>query len=335
MVNEIINKRHAAYQTPAAVIFELVKRATGQDAVHREKIVRGYDNEVYTIQTRQNQNFIVRISRFGNTGFRQEAWAMEKCRAVGVPVPEIALIDTIEIDGQQVEMMLQRKLPGTSLAEIRLKLTPDEFRQILQQAGAILSKIHSIKVDGFYKMNADGIWDFPDWKAITASARRNRRNEKPFILQAGFCEAEFDMMMHIMEYKKFDVEHRQPVLCHADFLLEHIFVDERLTISGIIDFGEFQGGLPIHDFAIFSFEHPEINLDWLKAGYADQALFDEYFTTRLLVYKLGLQIGYLTYYVQTGNTPEILFTANGLRDILENLSTGNANAIRRRHSINR
>ena len=41
------------------------------------------------------------------------------------------------------------------------------------------------------------------------------------------------------------------VLYHGDYTHEHWFVDECLNITGIIDFGDIQGGLVTTDFAIF------------------------------------------------------------------------------------
>lgn len=39
---------------------------------------------------------------------------------------------------------------------------------------------------------------------------------------------------------------RQPVLNHGDYLPGHIFVDEALRITGVIDFGMYEGSPPAH-----------------------------------------------------------------------------------------
>ena len=80
---------------------------------------------------------------------------------------------------------------------------------------------------------------------------------------------------------------------------------------------------PIHDFAYLSFEEPALNLEPLKAGYADTRLFDERFDMGLNLYKVGLQMGYLAHYVKTGNTAAVRFAAGQLRKTL-NLVTGHA-----------
>src|SRR5829696_1899991 len=109
MTTEIIRKRHAAYQTSEQVIFDLAERASGQQATAREKIVRGYDSEVYLVHTRNNSDMVVRIRHHGGAPFADEAWAIAQCRDVGVPVPDVLLVETIDIDGIKREVMVQRR----------------------------------------------------------------------------------------------------------------------------------------------------------------------------------------------------------------------------------
>lgn len=40
-MNEFVQNRHLEFETPAEVIFDLVKQATGQEPVRRTKVVRG------------------------------------------------------------------------------------------------------------------------------------------------------------------------------------------------------------------------------------------------------------------------------------------------------
>jgi hypothetical protein len=58
MSTDFITQRHAAYQTPQPLIFDLIQQATGDEPTYQEKLVRGYDNEVYAIQTRQGHDYI-------------------------------------------------------------------------------------------------------------------------------------------------------------------------------------------------------------------------------------------------------------------------------------
>lgn len=107
MTTDIIKQRHDAYHTSEQEIFDLVKRATGQQAIGREKIVRGYDSEVYLVHTRQSGDVVVRIRHHGGAPFADEAWAIAQCREVGVPAPEVLLVETIAIEQHPREVMIQ------------------------------------------------------------------------------------------------------------------------------------------------------------------------------------------------------------------------------------
>lgn len=40
------------------------------------------------------------------------------------------------------------------------------------------------------------------------------------------------------------------MLCHDGYLPEHIFVDDAWRFCGVTDFGDYEGNLPVHDFAV-------------------------------------------------------------------------------------
>jgi aminoglycoside phosphotransferase (APT) family kinase protein len=308
MITDIIKRRHAAYTTSDQVISDIVKRATGQEATAQEKLVRGYDNEVYIVQTRAGGDFVVRMHHHGGAGFAEEAWAIEQCRGVGVPVAEVYLVETLTIDDQPREVMVQRRVPGRALIEIASGLQRGELEHMWQQAGAALGAIHSITVGGFYKLRSDGRWDFPDWESMAQTG--DRASERPLLLLAGFSDQDVDLMLSIQEQ---GIPFRQAVLCHGDFLPDHLFFDDQLRLTGVIDFGEFQGGSPLVDFANLSMDCPDVDLVWLQRGYPNQALFDETFARQLFLIKVGHQMGYLAHYIQQGNAEEAAPIAAGLR----------------------
>jgi aminoglycoside phosphotransferase (APT) family kinase protein len=64
---------------------------------------------------------------------------------------------------------------------------------------------------------------------------------------------------------------------HGDYVPEHIFLDEELHISTLIDFGMFLGHHPIHDFAFYNPEPPTLRLHALKEGYGDHEMFRDRF----------------------------------------------------------
>ena len=124
MSTTVLRQRHAAYTTPESIVFALVQRATGQRAVARQQVTRGYDNEVYTVTTDRAQELVVRIRRHGDVGFAQEAWAIARCRATGVPVPDVLLVNQITEPAWAGEVMVQQKIEGHVLKNLLPTLTP-------------------------------------------------------------------------------------------------------------------------------------------------------------------------------------------------------------------
>lgn len=71
---------HAAVSTPREVLASLTHRSTGGDLDQVERIIEGYDNEVYRVGTAQGDDVVIRIRRFGGNLHTAlaEARAIEK-----------------------------------------------------------------------------------------------------------------------------------------------------------------------------------------------------------------------------------------------------------------
>ncbi len=315
MTNEFMHQRHATYATPAQVISDLIKDATGQEVYEHEQIVSGYANEVHCVRTRQGKEFIVRIRQHGELSFGEEAWAMARCRDAGAPVPEVYLVTTITVADQPREIMVLQQVPGRALSEIEVTLTQPERQHIFAQVGAALSAIHSVHADGFYRMHADGSWDFPDWDSFVHAMLRDRAADVPVLVQVGLSEAEVGELLQLLSTMH---SHTciQPVLCHGDLAMEHLFFDDHLNLTGIIDFGQAQGGSPVLDFAMFLMYHPEVDLASLQHGYQNKALFDETFMLQLLAQQAQVEVSYLGHDLREGNTDSTALALQGVRRTL-------------------
>ena len=82
-----------AWHSPPEVIADVVRRTTGAGLARHERILAGLTNEVYAATALDGQAVIVRISHHPGPQFEQERWAIARCRAAGVPVPEILLLE--------------------------------------------------------------------------------------------------------------------------------------------------------------------------------------------------------------------------------------------------
>lgn len=316
MVNEFLIQHHKKFSAPEGLVFDIVKDVTGKTPIRRQKLIVGVHNEVYSISTKEDEEFIVRINRKGGISFRLEQWAIELCRKHGVPVPKIFSIDDLKIKGKGYEVMVQEKLKGSPLSDIIKQREPTELNAILKQVGAILGKIHSIQVSGFYHRHIDGTWDFPDWDAFMNCALRDRISEKEHVLNAGFSKKQFEFMVDMIKYYKNEFPCNKPVLNHGDFEPMHIFVDLKNRVSGIIDFGDIQGNVPVHDLAQLNLAWPTLNIEAIKTGYREKTLFDKNFDTKLNLDMMLYQMGLLAYHDQIGDKKGKIKVANHLKNTI-------------------
>ena len=315
MAREYLHRLHAAYAIPEHVLVDVVKGVTGHEVTSRQRIVQGYANEVYRVGTRQGNQFIVRIRRHEAVGFVEEAWAMARCRAAGAPVPDVYGVTRVDVDGQAREIMVLELVTGRALSDVVMGLTPWEREQVLTRVGAVMSTIHGVKIDGFGRLRPDGRWESPDWDSYVQAIPRERSKDAPFLIQAGLHETEVDSLLYLLARLP-TVARSQPVLCHADLAMSHLFVDDQLNLTGVIDFGQWRGGTPALDFAVLRMYHPEIDLAWLKRGYQDQAIFNQTFPLQLLIHQANMTIGYLGFDIPRGNTDYLSDALFGLRVIL-------------------
>jgi len=300
----------------------LVQKSTGKTPTKRTKVVLGFDNEVYRVKTQDGPNFIARIHRFGEIKPSQEVWAMEQSRKAGVPVPEVFFAGSINLPDGEHEAMVLSEVDGKPLSEIKSSLSKPELDRAHESAGQVLRNIHSIKAGGFYHRQPDGVWDFSTWESFIESAIKGRSAERSTILDSGFSDDDFDFMINRLRFYGEEFPCHQPVLNHGDYEAGHIFVDKGLNVSGIIDFGMFQGAPAIHDFAfftLFSKKEPLANLEALIRGYGKHEMFDDRFELRLNLHMLSLQMGHLAHEAKQGNDEDAKMITERLQRTLNTL----------------
>ncbi|MEQ4207347.1 aminoglycoside phosphotransferase family protein [Actinopolymorpha sp. B9G3] len=262
--------QHAQTSTPRSVLTELVRRAVGAGTDRVDRIVEGYSNEVYRVRCADEQDVVVRILRFDDgdlaTSSAGEAGAIKSARAASVPAPEILLQDTVRIDDSEFPVMVQRTVPGRPLGEVINRLSQQQRHDVLAEIGGLIARINRIHVD-----------DERDWPTAMAAELAARHAARDRILAGGFSALQFDRMLDLLEGYVRDFPCAQWVLCHGDLGPKHIFVTgdgrdgEAVRVSGIIDFGDWQPGAPVHDLAVLRVRGPQLDLLPLLAGYGAPA----------------------------------------------------------------
>lgn len=302
--------------TPRSELVDVVRRATGSTIVGADRILEGYSNEVYRVRCADGQDVVVRILRFdddvSSSAAVGEAAAIEKARAAGVPAPEILLLDTVRTDGIEFPVMVQRTVPGRPLVEVIDRLSQRQLHDVLVEIGGLIARMGRIPVDGRL-----------DWPTAMAAEVADRYAERDKILAGGFSASEFDRILDLLEGYVGDFPCAEWVLCHGDLSLKHIFVigngtdEEILRVSGVIDFGDWKPGAPVHDLAVLRAREPQLDLAPLLAGYGAPA--DQRYRRRLDLHTLIIAVGSLAFGVEENDQACIVRSADQIRTLVRDL----------------
>jgi len=204
---EQIKNVHKEYNFPLDILRSYIYKNTNIKVAELKKITKGIDCEIYDIG-----QYMVKIRRQTPNHFSCVKWVMDKCREIGVKVPEIIHCGKISDSGKLLDIMIEEKIQGRPLTS-----------DLYEEAGAELRKIHSIKVNGFWRMHEDGTFDFDINGVLQDGSKCLFKNKEDVI---------------------------PPILCHGDYRIDHILC-ENGHINGIIDFGDFNGESIYYDLAHF------------------------------------------------------------------------------------
>lgn len=290
---------HSRMATPEEIVNQVVFEAVGIHVKNRVRVVAGEANEVYDVELSNGDHVFVRISRSEDLVFERENWAIDRCKEVGLSVPEVIVVKYVEVGGQSLQICLQQKLNGSPLERGDLdmhSLPKTELQDLMGQAGEVLSRIHSINTYGFGEIDGSGKGDVKSFKELMAEHIGQESIYLPIAEKAGFDLDKMRKAFTILERENTSLPDIEPKLNHGDFGPKHIMVQNG-KISGILDFGEVQGNSPVHDLSRWDYWYgDEIPFEWLKAGYSDKSIFNENFENLYHLDRIHSGLGVLWYY---------------------------------------
>lgn len=301
-----LEQKHSRFNTPSEVVDSVVKKAIGLSPVSRKKLVLGEVNEVYDLQT-DGQEVIVRISRSKHPRFYAEKWAIDQCRQVGVPAPNVFLIERAAANNEQLTLCVEEKLPGEPLDNLLESpfVNEDWKKEIVKEAGFVLANIHSVKTQGYGSLDQDGKGLYDSWGAyiLETAAKRERLMEASKNIGLDFHYIE--EATRILEGYKEMYRNVDSRLMHGDYGPKHILVSEN-KISGIIDFEGCKAGDIARDFAWWEyFRGDTLPVNWLIEGYEKTGELGENFELRMQLCLLSLGLTMVDYYEHEHNTSGI------------------------------
>lgn len=305
------NLQDADLASPQA-IEALVHAATGERVSATEKLIRGYANQVYRVTTDDGRKVIVRIA-FDDRSFDAEAAAMRQARAAGVPVPEIVAVAPITTVRGPRAAMVMAAASGRPLAELEPSFSADQRAAVYTHVGAAMRVIHSVPLNHFGTV--DDV--FAAWDDLVDAWVAACQRAAPALRGAGLADDEIAGLLTQVASLRASAR-PSAVLCHGDLSTEHIFVDDDLRVSAIIDWGQASAAEPALDLAILRMFHPDVELAWLQRGYGPEASFNAAFQRRMTAHTTVVAIHYLDFDSAQGDGESVAAARDVLRQNLTN-----------------
>jgi len=284
---------HGRFEAPLSLIEAAAREVSASPIVERERIVHGEANEVYRLGFASGLEVILRIARWVERVFDKEAWAIGRCRALGICAPEVLSIQRVETDaGEALELCFLEKLPGARLSD-SLDLPRETLRRVVSELGEQISRMHGIgEADvgegaRFFAGDTDDtVATTPEFVAAAASA--------------GLDPAAVQRAMAWYDATTRAAGPLPRVLTHNDIRACHVLTHDG-HLSGLIDFGQVSLDSAINEFGKWAYwEAPELPVEWLQEGYGNKRLFQGRYPELFAACRLANALWALRYYTMTG-----------------------------------
>lgn len=304
----------------------LTENALGKKVTDISRKDLGQINAVYFATLADQTECVVRISpkeRNWNN-FAEEAWAFDKARAVGVPTPEVLICNTQPADFPE-SYMITKKLPGTNGEEAHL--TEEQKHTVLRQLGHYLSLIHSIKIDGFGRLQKQEETFVGTYTTLWESVMSEFESGwwLPIIRKNKLLPEEkiLEIKERFMEARQLFIDQKVSSLIYTDVGLKNTLVEGN-KVTGVLDMENVTASDPVQDFALFHFWIGDANgyMQSLQEGYDSKDLFDKNFRKKLLLFELLKSLSTLAFRFQKNNPDEIQLVYRRIPEIekeLENM----------------
>lgn len=269
----------------------------GAKVIYIERDSIGGSHAVFFVTLENGEQCVVRAATHPEHDLRLQIWVAERCRLLGLPVPETLACDLAPSDSAP-PLMISRRMPG--IPAYTAPLSPSERRHVFEQLGFYLARIHSITLPGFGTLKSDdtgyrGIFSSLEDYLLDDVARKLgalpdtslAQERKQAILKRCVLEREL-------------VNRPYGVLLHGDYRFKNVLLTEA-RVTAILDFEMALVGDPAMDIAwlLYSDGNHEPVLNALLTGYAkgtqspDLWENDSHFRKRVTLYQIRYALEHL------------------------------------------
>lgn len=270
-----------------AIDKKLVKSFLKQDFSNEvsdlKTVVGGEGSQAYSFNVGQEE-YIIRINRHYNLGFKKDEYAYLNFASKNIPIPKIYKIGKMS---NGYYFCISQKAKGVVLNSLR----SDDVRKINDNLLDTLEAIHKVNTSntkGFGKWNIEGQGENDSWQAKILSVDEyvKATPEKPSLFETSFLEKDFwdKIYNRLLELLPNCLEER--FLIHGDYGFGNILSDGK-KITAVIDWESSMYGDFLFDVAWLSVWSKSIDYEEIYWSHcvAKGIKIDNY-RERILCYKL-------------------------------------------------
>jgi aminoglycoside phosphotransferase (APT) family kinase protein len=265
----------------------------------------GADIDLAAARSADGVEVIVKTRRPERTNRHALAkWAAARITGTDVPVPVPVWHDD--------QTWIETRISGLPLAD-----RPDD--QATTDAGRLLRRVHSVPVDGFGRLDANGKGRHPDWHTWLLAFPTADRLQEPSVGLVHQARRAVVANLHQAKVSKAS-------LLHGDWTARHVLADSG-NVTGFVDLESVRGGDPLADLAGWSLQEPGALTTALFAGYFEGSEPDTAQALALAVYRLRIAASLLDFHHACDRRDLVALRRTQLRADLTALSEGRPTTI--------
>lgn len=267
----------------------------------------GVDNTVFAAESPDGTPLIVKVRRRDRRArYDLAAWASRRLARAGIPTPRILWYDR--------DVSVETRCPGHPLTAVATQPSEPDLATV-NEAGALLRRVHAVPVRGFGRLDATGTGTHPSlraWLLDTPTAWPSTANHGLLALTR--------RVRQVLQASAEWLPDAPPRLLHGDWTARHV-VTENGRVAGLVDLESARGGDPLADVAGWSLQEPPSLTAALLNGYFPHPPCPATRTT-LVVHRLRIAVSLLRYHATCGHADQTRTLVRQIQADLDDLSAG-------------
>lgn len=247
----------------------VVSRLLGHSVLSSELVRRGLMTFKCHVTTAQGEAYMVRFYPAGRSSVvRQEPDLLARCRAAGLPVPQV-IGDSRQGPPAPLSYVVYRRIEGETLADRLATLGDHQHRKLATELAGLLQRLRDITFDGAGELISATAASDASWRGFV---ERSMRHGLQAIEHHALLAPDLATALRQTLASGPPVPLRETTcLVWGDINFQNILINPSGTIAGLIDFEGCLSGDPVATWGYAQAVHGTQPFFGLMMGAAQQA----------------------------------------------------------------